>query len=232
MKHIYSNFKLLFKGLELKDALWSCAVASIEREFERRMEYLKGLDEKAWKWLSKIPAKQWCKAYFTKRALSDCLVNNISESFNAMILPARDKLILSMLEWIRVRLMTKLHTKRIRMEKYSGSVCPNVQDKLEKLKMESRSFSTMSSGRFKYEVDNYYERHVVDLTKKECTCRIWDLTGIPCKHGVAAIYKNLEHLENYLHDCYLKETYLDVCSEIIHLMPGQDEWIKTGHLPP
>ena len=106
MKHIYSNFKLLFKGLELKNALWSCVAASTEREFERRMEYLKGLDEKAWKWLSKIPAKQLCKAYFTKRALSDCLVNNISESFNAMILPARDKPILSMLEWIRVRLMT------------------------------------------------------------------------------------------------------------------------------
>jgi hypothetical protein len=172
LKHIYNNFKLLFKRLELKDALWTCAAASTEREFERRMEYFKGLDEKTWKWLSKIPAKQWCKVYFIKRALSDCLVNNISESFNAMILPAKDKPILSILEWIRVRLMTRLHTKRIRMEKYGGSVCPNVQNKLEKLKMEYRSFSTMPSGRFKYEVDNYYERHVVDLTKKECSYRI------------------------------------------------------------
>jgi hypothetical protein len=101
-----------------------------------------------------------------------------------MILPARDKPILSMLEWIRVRLITRLHTKRIGMEKYGGSVCSNVQDKLEKLKMESKSFSVMSSGNFKYEVDNDYERHVIDLTKKECTCRIWDLIGIPCKHGV------------------------------------------------
>uniref|UniRef100_A0A2N9G1J5 SWIM-type domain-containing protein n=1 Tax=Fagus sylvatica TaxID=28930 RepID=A0A2N9G1J5_FAGSY len=206
--------------------------ASTEREFERRMEYLKGLNEKAWKWLSKIPAKQWCKAYFTKRVLSDCLVNNISESFNAMILLARDKPILSMLEWIRVRLMTRLHTKRIGMEKYGGSVCPNVQDKLEKLKMESRSFFAMPSGRFKYEVDNYYERHVVDLSKKECSCKIWDLIGIPCKYGVVAIYKNLEHPEDYLHDCYLKEAYLDVYREIIHPTPGQDEWIKSGHLPP
>jgi hypothetical protein len=148
-----------------------------------------------------------------------------------MILPARDKPILSMLEWIRVRLMTRLHTKRIVMEKYDGSVCPNVQDKLEKLKMESRSFSAMPFGRFKYKVDNSYERHMIDLTKKEYSCRIWDLTGIPCKHGVATIYKNLEHPKDYLHDCYLKEAYLDVYSEIIYLMPGQDQWIKSGHLP-
>ena len=149
-----------------------------------------------------------------------------------MILLARDKPILSMLEWIRVRLMTRLHTKRIEMEKCDGLVCPNVQDKLEKLKMESRSFFDMPSSRFQYEVDNDYVRHVVDLTKKECTCRIWDLTGVPCKHGVAAIYKNREHPKGYLYDCYLKEAFLDVYSEIIHQMPGQDEWIKTGHSPP
>uniref|UniRef100_A0A2N9J2B3 MULE transposase domain-containing protein n=1 Tax=Fagus sylvatica TaxID=28930 RepID=A0A2N9J2B3_FAGSY len=127
--------------------------------------------------------------------------NNLSESFNAMILPARDKPILLMLEWIRVRLMTRLHTKRIGMEKYGGSIYPNIQDKLEKLEMESKSFCAMPSG-------------------------------ITCKHGVAAIYKNREHPEDYLHNCYLKEAYLNVYSEIIHPMPGQDEWIKTGHLPP
>jgi hypothetical protein len=127
--------------------------------------------------LARYQPNNGCMTYFTKRVLSDCLVNNLSESFNVMILPARDKLMLSMLEWIRVGLMTRLHTKRIVMEKYDGSVCPNIQDKLEKLKMESRSFSAMPSGRFKYEMDNDYERNVVDLTKKEC-CRIWDLTGI------------------------------------------------------
>ena len=101
-------------------------------------------------------------------------------------------------------------------------MCLNVQDKLEKLKMEYRSFSAMPmpSGRFKYEVDNDYGGHVVDLTKKECTCRIWDLTGIPCKHRVTVIYKNCEHPEDYLHDCFLKEAYLDIYSEIIHPMSG------------
>ena len=43
-------------------------------------------------------------SHFTPRALTDCLVNNLSESFNAMILKSRDKSILIMLEWIRVQL--------------------------------------------------------------------------------------------------------------------------------
>ena len=37
VKHIYNNFKLNFKGLELKAALWRCATATTVREFEKRM---------------------------------------------------------------------------------------------------------------------------------------------------------------------------------------------------
>ena len=85
---------------------------------------------------------------------------------------------------------------------------------LRSWKIESRFFSAMPSDRFKYEVDNDYERHVVDLTKKECTCRIWDLIDIPCKHGVSAIYKNREQPEDYLHNGYLKETYLEVYNDL------------------
>ena len=42
---------------------------------------------------------------------SDCYVNNLSESFNSMILEARDKPIIAMLEWIRVRLMTRMYNE-------------------------------------------------------------------------------------------------------------------------
>ena len=68
-----------------------------------------------------------------------------------------------MLEWIRVRFMTRLHTKKIGIEKYRGKLCPSKQDKLEKLKLESKGFCAMPSGRFMYEVDNERERHVVNL---------------------------------------------------------------------
>ena len=107
VKHIYNNFKVDYKGLKLKDALWRCAGATTIREFERRMQELKDLDVKAWKYLTDINPAQWSKSHFSSRALCDCLANNLSESLNAMILEARDKPILAMLEWIRVRLMTK-----------------------------------------------------------------------------------------------------------------------------
>ena len=87
----------------------------------------------------------------------------------------------------------------------------------------SKSFSAIPLGCYIYEVDNKYGRHVVNLTRKCCTCRVWDLTGIPCKHGVAAIYKNLERLEDYVHACFRKHASVAAYKEMITLLLGQDE---------
>ena len=105
-----------------------------------------------------------------------------------MILKFRDKPILAILEWIRVRLMNRFYTKREEIQKYAGKLCPSIQDRLEKLKVESKPFSATPVGSFLYEIGSQYERHVVDLIKKTCRCRSWDLNGIPCKHAIIAIY--------------------------------------------
>ena len=63
------------------------------------------------------------------------MVNNPSESFNSMIVKARDKPILSMLEWIRVRLMSRLYIKKIGIEKYGGKLCPSIQKKFGAVKI-------------------------------------------------------------------------------------------------
>ena len=188
VKHIYNNCKVNHKGMELKSVLWRYASTTSAKEFKRVMDHLKSLDEEAWKYLADIEPAQWTRSHFSSRALTDCMVNNLSESFNSMIMKARNKLILSMLEWIRVRLMSRLYIKKIYIEKYGGKLCPSVQKKLEQLKLECKGFCAMPSGRFVYEVDNERERHVVDMVNKTCSCIVWDLTGIPCKYGVAAIF--------------------------------------------
>ena len=123
-------------------------------KFERGTQYIKDLDEKAYQYFANIALAQWTRSHFTPRALTDCLVNNLNESFNLMILKFRNKPILAMLEGIRVRLMTRLYTKRKGIKKYAGKLYPIIQDKLEKLKLESKPISAILAGSFLYEVAN------------------------------------------------------------------------------
>ena len=58
------------------------------------------------------------------------------------------------------------------------------------------------------------------------------MTRIPCKHGVAAIYKNLERLEDYVCSCYRKDAYVAAYKEMITSLPGQDEWVETNQPAP
>ena len=54
VKHIYNNFKVNHKGMELKSVLWRCASTTSAKEFKRGMDYLKRLDEEAWKYVAYI----------------------------------------------------------------------------------------------------------------------------------------------------------------------------------
>ena len=67
--------------------------------------------------------------------------------------------------------MSRLSIKKIDREKFGGKMCPSIQDKLEKLKLESKGIYAMPSRRFVYEVNNERERHMVDLVGKTCNCR-------------------------------------------------------------
>ena len=73
--------------------------------------------------------------------------------------------------------MTRLYTKKKGIQKYAGKLYPSIQDKLEKLKVEIKSFSATPASSFLYEVVSQYERHVIDLIKKTCSCRSWDLNA-------------------------------------------------------
>ncbi|ERN05305.1 hypothetical protein AMTR_s00007p00156040 [Amborella trichopoda] len=67
-------------------------------------------DPKAYDWIKNIPPKYWADAYCSRSRYSH-LTSNMAESFNAWILSAREKPIITMYEEIRVQLMTRFEEK-------------------------------------------------------------------------------------------------------------------------
>lgn len=111
-----------------------------------------------------------------------------------------------MIEWIRRRLMKRLHVKYHSMNNYKGDICPNAQDELEIRKIESRNCFVTLAGNNKYEVDYYDTQCTVDLDQKNCSCRVWDLIGFLCKHAISCIFNNRDKLEKYVHFYFSKDT--------------------------
>ncbi|KAK2422239.1 hypothetical protein QL285_032789 [Trifolium repens] len=60
------------------------------------------------------------------------------------------------------------------------------------------------------------DKFVVDLQLKECSCRKWMLTGLPCTHAIACMQKN-----NLKIDDYEVTTYNDLQPPPIRKQPGR-----------
>ena len=98
---------------------------------------MKEYDEKAWKWLDENTSPyHWSRSHFRMTPKCDILLNNLCESVNSVIMDAREKPIMEMLETIRIYLMERLRTKREWMKKRNAKICPKIQKKLEKTKIE------------------------------------------------------------------------------------------------
>ncbi|XP_062006087.1 uncharacterized protein LOC133723289 [Rosa rugosa] len=260
VRHLWTNFNKLFPGKVMKDQLWAVAKSTTMAYYHKEMVLMNQMDSKAHKWLIgniiMLITPGWllmllpshylcinvncftlCRAHFNTVLKCDVLLNNLSESFNACILPARSKPVITCFEEIRVRMMKRIAIRKEKMSKVMDPICPRPRQILEKNKVKSATGCIPNgTGSHKIEVESIGgSKYVVDLGRRACACRRWDLTGIPCKHAISAINFMREKPEDYVDACYLTKTYMAAYSNTIQPVNGMDLWIPSEEpaiLPP
>ncbi|KAK9079880.1 hypothetical protein SSX86_001553 [Deinandra increscens subsp. villosa] len=140
----------------------------------------------------------------------------------------RSKHILHMLEDIRLAIMTRLRDKRTEMAAKQGDVCPRIMLKLEKEKNKSYKCEISISTEELYQVTYGRDDVEVDIQQRTCSCRKWDLTGIPCLHACAVFGFLKRPPENYVDQVYSRETYLKSYHYHIPPLPSQKFWPKVN----
>ncbi|RYR13382.1 hypothetical protein Ahy_B04g070407 isoform B [Arachis hypogaea] len=138
VRYLYSNFRKRFPGLQLKQLMWKCSKATHWKDWERYMAELKAVNQEDFQYQNAIPPKYWSRSRFTYNSKVDTLVNNMSESFNAAIVDAREKPIVTMLEEIRVKLMTRWAENKDLAQNYSGTILPRIRIRLERRSRSAR----------------------------------------------------------------------------------------------
>ncbi|XP_024164251.1 uncharacterized protein LOC112171277 [Rosa chinensis] len=126
VRHLWTNFTKLFPGKAMKDQLWAIAKSTTLAYFHKEMVLIKQMDPNAYDWLTDPirPPLHWCRTHFKSHTKCDILLNNLCESFNAFILGARGKPVVSSFEEMRVKLMKRIMLRKEKMMKYEGTICP------------------------------------------------------------------------------------------------------------
>ncbi|KAL4382225.1 hypothetical protein AHAS_Ahas04G0212200 [Arachis hypogaea] len=121
-----------------------------------------------------------------------------------------------MCEDLRCYLMRKMAIRKKKLESYSGQLAPVQQKKLEEfVKPKANKWRAIWAGdndRVLFEVHRGASKVGVNLQQRTCTCNVWQLTGMPCCHAVAAMYKiglkPEEHVHKWLTMQSIRATYM------------------------
>nr|GEY84229.1 hypothetical protein [Tanacetum cinerariifolium] len=153
--------------------------------FSAKIEEIKMLDAKAHEWLVKRNPNSWCMTYFEMDRCSVAFDNGISKSFNLMIVRAKGKPIITMLEDIRVYIMQMMFCMNKQAFDNKYSITPSVRRQMEYNKRIQRRWLVFLSVYKEVEVRMGDQSFGVNLHQMKCVCNMWQLSGIPCVHAMA-----------------------------------------------
>ncbi|KAK8661724.1 hypothetical protein V6N13_091320 [Hibiscus sabdariffa] len=230
-RNIYSNWHKKWKGMNKKIQFWNCVRSTFVEDFDDQLKILEEMGATSTNDLLAIPPLHWSRAYFTGNSKCDVVDNNLAEAFNGWIVDARCHPIISMLEKIRKIVMQRLHVKRSWVNKWKTNIAPRAQQKLEKNMELSVQCRLVWNGDGGFEVTHGENQHTVNLNTMQCTCREWELTGIPCCHAICAMYHDSKEPQTFISEWYTKERYLVSYKHVLQPVKGKKFWLKREDDP-
>ncbi|XP_028103396.1 uncharacterized protein LOC114302561 [Camellia sinensis] len=196
-----------------------CAYAPTTELFNELFEEFKGCcGRSVEKFLEDLPNKCWCNAYFQGKRYGEMCTNTV-ESFNSWIRDERHLFSTSLVDTIRVKLMEQFSRRREVGNKWNRIVCHFAEKKLEEAFNDTKAWIVKKCSDDIYEIQLDHSV-VVDIGKRSCCCRLWEIDSFPCKHGFCAIKRSEKDLNCFLDDYYRVSSYCDSYSHSIYSVPS------------
>jgi hypothetical protein len=144
------------------------------------------------------------------------------------ILDARELPVVTGLKKIKDQLMLRFFSKRKELGEMCGSICPKIRKKLDNNINFANNYEALPAAEDLFKVTGLYGEYEVHIGKMECSCRAWQLSGIPCRHACAAFRHERIKPETCVHKCYSLDAFKSAYSGVI--MPCSDPrvWKKMN----
>ncbi|XP_020273842.1 uncharacterized protein LOC109848639 [Asparagus officinalis] len=224
MCHLSDSFRKEFSNTVLVNLLWEAAHALTVIEFEAKILEIEDISQEAALWIRRIPPRLWATAYFEGIRYGH-LTANIAESLNSWILEGSGLPIIQTMECIRRQLMTWFNERREASEQWSSILIPSAERSLSEAVERAREYQVIRANEAEFEVVSQHEgANIVDIRNRCCLCRGWQLYGLPCAHGVAALFSCRQNVNRYAESCFTVTTYRKTYSETIHPIPDKSLW--------
>nr|KAJ0186639.1 hypothetical protein LSAT_V11C900491240 [Lactuca sativa] len=114
-------------------------------------------------------------------------------SFSQLVLPPSDVCTCALVEVGKLNQEWRAHSNKDVMHRLSIAlefireyIMKRIVNILQKIKDEADEYITSFCGNRKYQVNGpWQDQCVVNVNQQTCSCKKWEITGMPCKHVVS-----------------------------------------------
>ncbi|KAL0719454.1 hypothetical protein Bca4012_068778 [Brassica carinata] len=229
-RHIYGNLRRYHsKKPQMKTLFWEIVHSFNEADYKVGMKKLKAYDVEVYEAFKQRNPSSCSRAFFGTRSSCEDALNNFSESYNNTIEKARALPLVEMLETMRRQTMVRISLRKQKTGKWNKRHSLKVDKVIAAEEKERKNCSVaIPSTNGTYEVIENGIAHKVHMRLRTCTCRRWDLTGIPCRHALKVVLLKKLNVEDYISDWYLTSKWVAQYSDTISAMNGLKFWKKSG----
>ena len=124
--------------------------------------------------------------------------------------------------------MERIRDRSITMDRKVGLICPRIRKLLDDRYTLSEHYKTTWNGADEFEVEGLGHKFIVNVRLRECTCRIWQLTGIPCAHSIPCIVERNQDPTELVDRCYHRRLFCYLYENVLHPTTSAEFWTATG----
>ncbi|KAJ8771837.1 hypothetical protein K2173_027014 [Erythroxylum novogranatense] len=204
---------------------YAAAYAPSPEIFHRCVESIKGISLEAYNWIVQSEPQNWANSIF-QGARYNHMTSNFGELFYDWASEAHELPITHMVDVIRGKIMKLIYSRRTDSNQWMTRLVPSMEEKLEKETLKVPSLHVLLSAGSTFEVRGE-SLEVVDVDRWDCSCKGWQLTGLPCCHAIAVIGCIGRSPYEFCSRYFTSESYRLTYSQSVHSVPIVERQVQN-----
>lgn len=220
VRELKGQFSHEVKRLLVSD-FYAAAYANKPDVFHRCIESIRSISTEAYNWVLQSDPQHWSNAFF-QGARYNHMSSNFGEIFYSWAADAHELPITHMVDVIRGKITELIYTRQANSAEWMARITPSMEEKLEKENLKASSFQVLLSAGSTFEVRGE-SIEVVEMDHWGCSCKGWQITGLPCCHAIAVIGCTGRSPYDYCSRFFMTEIYRLTYSQSVNPVPSLEK---------